>query len=307
MDSFYLNEDSENEYDEFTALFKYYKQKVSKPNFNEVIDFKRNADRFAKTLLSVPGDKRNLGLKDVSTWESYQLDNCPGFHFIPDPFTAEGKNKWSRQCVEDYPCDQNETNIGFLSETPWKISNEILQSTPKNHLSRYSKQLKVLKTTPVWKLRWATLGLRYNWNTKEYFQSGCSTFPAEVNDLSCVIASAIGWKNYKAEVAIVNYYHVGTNICPHTDHSEKDLSCPLVSVSFGLPAIFLLGGQTKDTKPSAIMVRSGDVIVMSGPSRLAYHAVPRIIDDDVDCGSADPLDVYLNHTRINLNVRQFQT
>lgn len=49
--------------------------------------------------------------------------------------------------------------------------------------------------------------------------------------------------------------------------------------SFGQEAIFLLGGETLDVRPVAIRVRSGDVMVMSGPSRLSYHAVPRILRD----------------------------
>ena len=47
--------------------------------------------------------------------------------------------------------------------------------------------------------------------------------------------------------------------------------------SFGCTAVFLMGGTTKDVKPTAVYVRSGDIVVMSGASRLSYHAVPRII------------------------------
>ncbi|KAK3779683.1 hypothetical protein RRG08_013639 [Elysia crispata] len=47
--------------------------------------------------------------------------------------------------------------------------------------------------------------------------------------------------------------------------------------SFGQTAIFLLGGKTKSVEPVALYLRSGDICVMSGPSRLAYHAIPRIL------------------------------
>lgn len=50
--------------------------------------------------------------------------------------------------------------------------------------------------------------------------------------------------------------------------------------SFGQDAIFLIGGITKETKPSAIMLHSGDICVMSGQSRLVYHAVPRIMQSN---------------------------
>lgn len=47
--------------------------------------------------------------------------------------------------------------------------------------------------------------------------------------------------------------------------------------SFGQSAIFLIGGPTKAIQPSAIYLHSGDIMVMSGSSRQAYHAVPRIV------------------------------
>ncbi len=63
----------------------------------------------------------------------------------------------------------------------------------------------------------------------------------------------------------------------HTDHSEKDLARPLLSLSFGQSAIFLIGGPTKQTRPKALLLNSGDVVIMSGESRLAYHGVPKVL------------------------------
>ena len=63
----------------------------------------------------------------------------------------------------------------------------------------------------------------------------------------------------------------------HTDHSEENLSAPLLSISLGQPAIFLIGGSSLATVPSALLLRSGDVLLMERESRLAYHAVPRIL------------------------------
>lgn len=52
---------------------------------------------------------------------------------------------------------------------------------------------------------------------------------------------------------------------------------PVVFSSFGQSAIFLLGGVSRQDPPTAMYVHSGDVMVMSGQSRLLYHAVPRIL------------------------------
>ena len=63
----------------------------------------------------------------------------------------------------------------------------------------------------------------------------------------------------------------------HTDHSEENLRAPLLSISLGQPAIFLIGGSSLATVPTAVLLRSGDVLLMERESRLAYHAVPRIL------------------------------
>jgi len=83
-----------------------------------------------------------------------------------------------------------------------------------------------------------------------------------------------------------------------------------VFYSFGLSAIFLIGGRSLDDKPSAILLRSGDVIVMSKESRLCYHGVPKVLlpkNDqhfNYDNELEDPFKSFMQVTRININVRQ---
>eukprot|EP01035_Chromulina_nebulosa_P036175 gene36175-48699_t len=66
-----------------------------------------------------------------------------------------------------------------------------------------------------------------------------------------------------AEAAIVNYYPCGTSMSGHLDDAEQAMDEPIVSISLGCPAIFLIGDTTKDISPIPILIRSGDVIVMS--------------------------------------------
>jgi alkylated DNA repair protein alkB family protein 1 len=117
-----------------------------------------------------------------------------------------------------------------------------------------------------------------------------------------------------AEAAIVNYYHMNSTLCAHTDHSEYDaLTKPLISYSFGNAAVFLIGSQTKsECKPSPILLRSGDIILMTGSSRLCFHGIPRILKDPLlykilydDINDNDKVSCsYIHDKRININVRQ---
>ena len=59
----------------------------------------------------------------------------------------------------------------------------------------------------------------------------------------------------------------------HQDRNERDFTAPIVSVSLGLPATFLLGGLTRREPTRRIPVEHGDVLVWGGPSRLRYHGI----------------------------------
>lgn len=66
------------------------------------------------------------------------------------------------------------------------------------------------------------------------------------------------------------------------------MKAPLISISFGSSAIFLIGSNNKHTKPKAIIINSGDLVIMSNESRAAFHAVPKIF-------KASNLENYLNY------------
>ena len=78
----------------------------------------------------------------------------------------------------------------------------------------------------------------------------------------------------------------------------------------GNAAIFLIGGNTRDEEPIPILLRSGDVVIMSGACRRSYHGVPRILEGTLPPhlraqeGDWKLFAEYLETTRINVNVRQ---
>ncbi len=92
----------------------------------------------------------------------------------------------------------------------------------------------------------------------------------------------------------------------------------ITPISLGNAAVFLIGGLTRDSEPISILLRSGDVVIMSGPAcRRAYHGVPRILEgtlpphmkaanlhDETLARDWESYEKYLETTRININVRQ---
>jgi len=78
------------------------------------------------------------------------------------------------------------------------------------------------------------------------------------------------------EACLVNYYREGAKMGLHQDADEEDFSAPVVSVSLGDTAVFRIGSGERGGPTQTLKLASGDVLVMGGSSRLAYHGIDRI-------------------------------
>ncbi|KAG0226569.1 hypothetical protein B0O80DRAFT_500194 [Mortierella sp. GBAus27b] len=170
------------------------------------------------------------------------------------------------------------------------------------------------------KMRWITLGYQYHWPSKTYHFDQNAPFPTELAILSKAVVEAIHGvgpypypaENFVAEAGVINYYQLKDRLMGHVDRSELNKDAPLVSFSFGHSCIYLLGGPTRETSPTPILLQSGDILVMTGPCRAAFHGVPRIMEGTLPSYlqsiPEDPeWDIYadyLSEARINLNIRQ---
>jgi len=326
--------------DKVRAEYKRYKKKQPPPDFRDVIDF-CNPDKFVGKVHRMvdtslkygsAANYCNVGLKHPESWEVYELRSCPGFIVIPNPFLSFGaQSHWAKQALTTYTLDPYPCNLDSLmklekSRSIWDIS------CGKSADNSFINQL-----------RWVHMGYHFDYNTVNYKLKRYHGFPRDLSLLTEIIAHTFNFPNYVSETGIINYYPEGSSMGGHTDHYEDELSQPLISYSFGQSAIYLIGGQTRDVKPEAIWVRSGDVMLMTGASRTAFHAVPRIVTGAMRTAPIDiglcPLGIdsakdsangnkicechgehcwtnqmefsdwcdfatYLSKTRININIRQ---
>ncbi len=104
-----------------------------------------------------------------------------------------------------------------------------------------------------------------------------AAFPA-AHDVTVTTATAPP-KPHNPDAAIINYYYTGDTLGGHQDNVEKDGSQPIISISLGCDAVFLMGGPSKEQRPTALLLKSGDVLVMGGASRGCYHGVPRVLTE----------------------------
>jgi len=97
--------------------------------------------------------------------------------------------------------------------------------------------------------------------------------PALFLDLARRAAAAAGFAEYHPDACLINRYAAGAKLGLHQDRDENDRWAPIVSVSLGLPAVFLWGGLRRSDPVRRLRVESGDVAVWGGPARFVYHGV----------------------------------
>ncbi len=113
--------------------------------------------------------------------------------------------------------------------------------------------------------------------------------------LAARAAAQAGFPGFAPDACLINRYEPAARLSLHQDKNERDFDSPIVSVSLGLPAVFLFGGARRADRPRRVRLESGDVVVWGGPARLAFHGVAPLADGD------DPLT---GRCRINLTFRK---
>ncbi|WP_338052080.1 alpha-ketoglutarate-dependent dioxygenase AlkB family protein [Roseicyclus persicicus] len=78
------------------------------------------------------------------------------------------------------------------------------------------------------------------------------------------------------QCCLVNWYGEGAKMGLHQDRDEADLAMPVVSISLGDDALFRVGGTVRGGPTRSVWLRSGDVAVLGGAARLAYHGIDRV-------------------------------
>jgi DNA oxidative demethylase len=100
--------------------------------------------------------------------------------------------------------------------------------------------------------------------------------PPAFMELAAAAAERAGFGRFKPDSCLINRYDPGARLSLHQDKDEHDFDAPIVSVSLGLPAMFLFGGLRRADTPQRLMLKHGDVVVWGGPARLRYHGILRL-------------------------------
>ncbi len=190
---------------------------------------------------------------------------------------------------------------GFASEITSELMSaldSITAAAPFRHLVTPGGYRMSVAMTNSGKLGWVSdrSGYRYDPIDPDSGQPW-PAMPDVFLHLARSAAAAAGYRDFQPDCCLVNRYAPGAKLSLHQDRDERDFTAPIVSVSLGLPAVFLWGGLKRSDRPRRIRLESGDVVVWGGPSRLTYHGIAPLADGE------HPVT---GRARINLTFRKAQ-
>lgn len=100
--------------------------------------------------------------------------------------------------------------------------------------------------------------------------------PLLFDAFAAAAADAAGFAHFVADACLVNRYVPGARLTLHQDRNERDFDAPIVSVSLGLPAVFLFGGGQRSDRQRKVPLQHGDVVVWGGAARLRHHGIAQL-------------------------------
>ena len=172
----------------------------------------------------------------------------------------------------------------------------IVKQAPFRHLVTPGGHRMSVAMTNCGSVGWVSdnTGYRYDAIDPESGQKW-PAMPPVLRQLAADAADDAGFKDFAPEACLINRYVPGAKLSMHQDKDELDFAAPIVSVSLGLPAIFLFGGVRRADKTARYRLEHGDVVVWGGPSRLFFHGVAPLVEGE---------HAVMGRQRINLTFRK---
>lgn len=188
---------------------------------------------------------------------------------MPDLFDTDPRDVWLA------PGAVMLGGFALGAEEPLVIAlRQVVARAPFRHMSTPGGRRMSVAMTNCGLVGWVSdrTGYRYDASDPESGQSW-PPMPEVFRDLATQAAERAGFGGFQPDACLINQYEPGARLSLHQDRDERDFDAPIVSVSLGLPAIFLFGGLRRADPPQRLPLAHGDVVVWGGPSRLRYHGV----------------------------------
>ncbi|PTU75215.1 DNA oxidative demethylase AlkB [Pseudomonas mangrovi] len=150
----------------------------------------------------------------------------------------------------------------------------VLADAPLRHMYTPGGQRMAVATSSCGGLGWTSSAAGYRYLSRDP-QSGRAwpAMPPVLAELAERAALEAGFADFAPDTCLINRYLPGVRLSLHQDRDEQDLAQPIVSLSLGLPAVFLFGGATRAERQQPVLLQHADVLVWGGVDRLRFHGV----------------------------------
>ena len=177
-----------------------------------------------------------------------------------------------------------------------KALEDVVASAPFRHMVTPGGFRMSVAMTNCGSLGWVTDRRGYRYDAIDPESGRCwPSMPNCFLELAKDAAEEAGFPDFVPDACLINRYEPGARLSLHQDRNERDFGQPIVSISLGLPAVFLFGGMERADKAVRVPVAHGDVVVWGGTARLRYHGVLPLKD------GVHPL---VGACRLNLTLRK---
>tara|TARA_R110002050_G_scaffold1244_5_gene8831 strand:- start:137597 stop:138241 length:645 start_codon:yes stop_codon:yes gene_type:complete len=164
--------------------------------------------------------------------------------------------------------------LPYVNDIMQALNGQIKSQSPLRKMTTPGGYSMSVEMTSCGQRGWVTSRIGYQYaDSDPLTNQPWPNMPRSFLTLAQSAAEAAGFKNFMPDSCLVNQYQAGSKMSLHQDKDEVDLSAPIVSVSLGISATFLLGGFMRQDKTQRIQLHHGDVMVWGRADRLRFHGV----------------------------------
>ncbi len=157
--------------------------------------------------------------------------------------------------------------------------DDVIAQAPFRHMETPGGYTMSVALTNCGELGWTTDARGYRYSRIDPVSGQpWPAMPQAFRQLAEDAAREAGFADFAPDACLVNRYAPGSRLSLHQDRNERDYGAPIVSVSLGMPAMFLFGGDDRADRAAWVPLFHGDVVVWGGVDRLRFHGVMPLKD-----------------------------
>lgn len=157
--------------------------------------------------------------------------------------------------------------------------DDVIAQAPFRHMETPGGYTMSVALTNCGELGWTTDARGYRYSRIDPLSGQpWPAMPQAFRQLAEDAAREAGFADFAPDACLVNRYAPGSRLSLHQDRNERDYGAPIASVSLGMPAMFLFGGDDRADRAARVPLFHGDVVVWGGVDRLRFHGVMPLKD-----------------------------